>query len=169
MPVTSQLEQRDKQRKATQPEWSTTCGHTNDGAAESGTACSLPLLAAGHGKPLNCVCNGDTETEQSFRKQAVQRGGTRGGGNKMLTDIKQPATEDKKTLRAEFIRIPWEMMHWEVTQDFYLLHSLVLSVVSHSFSAVTLGLPECCLYYTHVPKSEKSKIYELVSKYTKQF
>lgn len=36
------------------------------------TASSLPTLAAGQHKPLDCVCGSDRQTKQSFLKQAVE-------------------------------------------------------------------------------------------------
>lgn len=58
----------------TKPGQAATCGHANEGAKQGRTACSLPLLAASHKKPLDCICCIDRQTKQIFLKQAVVGG-----------------------------------------------------------------------------------------------
>lgn len=63
---------RCREEKVTKPGQAVTCGHANEGEKQSRTASSLPTLAAGHTKPLDCVCCSYRQTKQSFLKQAVE-------------------------------------------------------------------------------------------------
>ena len=147
--------------------------HNQNGAQRVGT---LMMVQTRAGQPVLCSCwQPATESHWTVSATATQTH-SKVSENKLCRE-RRDATECQQTYnnrqlrtkRLKFTRTPWGVMHWEVTQDFYLQHSLVLSVASHSFSAVTLGLPECCFYYINVPKSWQSLIYELVSEYSELF